>query len=94
MATLSAQYVTADLLCGIIDSPTITYRYVSALVSWLTSLRRVLVCLVLRFRNDRLNKKNREKLASMSEDEKERLRQQLAYADKTDRENPFFVYTH
>jgi hypothetical protein len=94
MATLSAQYVTAHLLCGIIDSPTVTYRYVSALVGWLTSLHRVLVCLVLRFRNDRLNKKNREKLASMSEDEKERLRQQLAYADKTDRENPFFVYTH
>jgi hypothetical protein len=41
-----------------------------------------------------LNKKNREKLATMSEDEKEKLRQQLAYADKTDRENPFFVYTH
>jgi hypothetical protein len=43
---------------------------------------------MLRFRNDRLNKKNREKLAAMSEDEKEKLRQQLAYADKTDRENP------
>jgi hypothetical protein len=41
-----------------------------------------------------LNKKNREKLAAMSEDEKVTLRQQLAYADKTDRENPFFMYTH
>ena len=55
---------------------------------------RVFVCLLLRFRNDRLNKKNREKLAAMSEDEKEKLREQLAYSDKTDRENPFFVYTH
>ena len=55
---------------------------------------QVVVCLVLRYRNDRLNKKNRERLAAMSEDEKDTLREQLAYADKTDRENPFFVYTH
>ncbi|ETI20187.1 hypothetical protein G647_08221 [Cladophialophora carrionii CBS 160.54] len=69
--------------------------YISGKAAIMATLSaQVLVCLVLRFRNDRLNKKNREKLAAMSEDEKERLRQQLAYADKTDRENPFFVYTH
>ena len=54
---------------------------------------QVFVCLLLRFRNERLNKINREKLEAMSHEEKELLREQLAYADKTDRENPFFVYT-
>lgn len=54
---------------------------------------QVFVCLLLRFRNDRLNKANKIKLEAMSYEEREKLRQQLAYADKTDRENPFFVYT-
>ncbi|EXJ69486.1 uncharacterized protein A1O5_07522 [Cladophialophora psammophila CBS 110553] len=69
--------------------------YISGKAAIMSTLSfQVLVCLALRFRNDRLNKKNREKLALMTADEKETLRQQLAYADKTDRENPFFVYTH
>ncbi|KAK6369360.1 hypothetical protein LTS17_009703 [Exophiala oligosperma] len=69
--------------------------YISGKAAIMSTLSaQVFICLLLRYRNDRLNKKNREKLASMSEDEKETLRQQLAYADKTDRENPFFVYTH
>lgn len=69
--------------------------YISGKAAIMSTLSfQVFVCLALRWRNDRLNRKNREKLASMSEDEKEKLRQQLAYADKTDRENPFFVYTH
>ncbi|KAK5268381.1 hypothetical protein LTR99_004214 [Exophiala xenobiotica] len=69
--------------------------YISGKAAIMSTLSaQVFVCLLLRWRNDRLNKKNREKLAAMSEDEKETLRQQLAYADKTDRENPFFMYTH
>ncbi|KIX05566.1 uncharacterized protein Z518_06438 [Rhinocladiella mackenziei CBS 650.93] len=69
--------------------------YISGKAAIMSTLSvQVFVCLALRFRNDRLNKKNREKLATMTEDEKEKLRQQLAYADKTDRENPFFRYTH
>ncbi|EHY53334.1 hypothetical protein HRR83_003543 [Exophiala dermatitidis] len=69
--------------------------YISGKAAIMSTLSaQVFVCLALRWRNDRLNKKNREKLAAMTEDEKEVLRQQLAYADKTDRENPFFVYTH
>ncbi|KAF2094354.1 MFS transporter [Rhizodiscina lignyota] len=69
--------------------------YVSGKAAIMATLSvQVFLCLALRWRNDRLNKKNKEKLAAMSEDEKERLREQLAYADKTDRENPFFVYTH
>ena len=69
--------------------------YISGKAAIMSTLSvQVFVCLALRWRNDRLNRKNREKLAAMSEDEKVKLREQLAYADKTDRENPFFVYSH
>jgi hypothetical protein len=37
---------------------------------------------------------NREKLAEMSEEEKNIVREKLAYSDETDLRNPFFVYTH
>jgi hypothetical protein len=52
------------------------------------------VCFVLRYCNDRLNKKNQQRLAQMSEDEKSIVREKLAYSDETDLRNPFFVYTH
>ena len=52
------------------------------------------VFLALRWRNGHLNKNNPEKVIAMSEDEKAKLREQLAYADQTDRENPFFIYAH
>lgn len=55
---------------------------------------QVCVCFVLRFCNDRLNKKNKATLASMSEEEKTLAREKLAYSDETDLRNPFFVYTH
>lgn len=56
-----------------------------------------LLCFVLiglRLMNDRLNKINQQKLAGMSEEEKESLREKMAFADRTDRDNVFFVYTH
>jgi len=33
-------------------------------------------------------------LVDMSGDEKAELRENIAFADQTDRKNPFFVYTH
>jgi len=41
-----------------------------------------------------LNKKNEKILAGMSEEEKDELRERMAFADQTDRSNPFFRYTH
>lgn len=49
---------------------------------------------VLRLLNDRLNRKNQQKLAGMSEEEKATLQEKMAFADRTDLENTFFVYTH
>lgn len=62
----------------------------------------IMVCLTvqcfvligLRYCNDRLNKQNKKTLEGMSEEEKTLLKEKLAYADVTDRKNPFFVYTH
>ena len=48
----------------------------------------------LRLSNDKLNRRNAETLSDMSEDEKDEMREKMAFADKTDRENVFFVYTH
>lgn len=55
---------------------------------------QVLVCFGLRYCNDRLNKKNQQTLAGMSEEEKALAREKLAYSDETDLRNPFFLYTH
>ncbi|EXJ55756.1 hypothetical protein A1O7_08686 [Cladophialophora yegresii CBS 114405] len=63
-----------------------------AIVACLTA--QVCVCFALRYCNDRLNKKNQQRLAEMSEDEKAIVREKLAYSDETDLKNPFFVYTH
>lgn len=49
--------------------------------------------LVLRWCNRRLNERNKEVLLGMGEDEKERVMEGLAFADQTDRQNPFFRYT-
>ena len=64
----------------------------ASIIACLSALSFVIIA--LRLLNDRLNRKNQEKLAHMSEEEKESMREKMAFADKTDRENPFFVYTH
>ena len=51
------------------------------------------VIMILRWMNMRLNKKNEATLAGMSEEEKESLSEKMAFADRSDHENPFFVYT-
>lgn len=52
------------------------------------------VVLILRWMNDRLNKRNEAKLAEMGDAEREILREKMAFADRSDLDNPFFKYTH
>ncbi|KAH8802973.1 major facilitator superfamily domain-containing protein [Xylogone sp. PMI_703] len=69
--------------------------YISGKVSIVATL--VALCFmifVLRFYNIYLNKKNRKTLENMSEREKAKMMEKLAFADQTDRKNPFFVYTY
>jgi ACS family allantoate permease-like MFS transporter len=69
--------------------------YISGKISIIATLATLcLVVLVLRWYNDRLNKQNEKKLAEMSDDEQAELREKMAFADQTDRNNPFFRYTH
>ena len=69
--------------------------YISGKVSIVATLSALcLVVVVMRVWNDQLNKEKRKALAEMSEEEKEELRERMAFADQTDRRNVFFVYTH
>lgn len=52
------------------------------------------VVMILRVLNGRLNKKNEAVLADMSDEERESLREKMAFADRSDLDNPFFKYTH
>jgi ACS family allantoate permease-like MFS transporter len=69
--------------------------YLSGKVSIVATLAaECLVVVALRFYNDWLNRKNQKQLAGMGEEEKREMRDKIAFADVTDRKNPFFVYTH
>ena len=69
--------------------------YIGGKISIMVTLTcQVFVCFILRYCNNRLNRKNAETLSVMDEDEKSLLKEKLAYADETDRRNPFFQYTH
>lgn len=69
--------------------------YIGGKVSIMVTLTcQIFVCFALRYCNDRLNKQNKRALEGMDEDEKNLLREKLAYADETDRKNVFFQYTH
>jgi hypothetical protein len=69
--------------------------YISGKISIVATLGALcFMILVLRWFNDRLNKQNEIQLAGMTEEEKEELRDKMAFADETDRKNPFFRYTH
>ena len=58
-----------------------------------TLLFTIFVLVAMRICNRRLNKRNQETLAGMSEQEKDTMREKLAFSDLDDRSNPFFVYT-
>ena len=69
--------------------------YISGKASIIATLAAlILVVIALRLYNDWLNRKNKRVLADMGEEEKDVMREKLAFADQTDRQNPFFVYTH
>lgn len=52
------------------------------------------VVVVLRACNGRLNAAKEREVAAMVPEEREALRERMAFADETDRRNPFFRYTH
>ncbi|KAI4090788.1 MAG: hypothetical protein L6R37_007831, partial [Teloschistes peruensis] len=65
--------------------------YKSGKISIIATLSAlILVVIVLRLYNDHLNKVNQKRLADMSEGEKDELKEKMAFADQTDRKNPFF----
>ena len=69
--------------------------YKSGKISIIATLSALIFVIIgLRLYNDHLNKVNRKALEGMSEVEKDELREKMAFADQTDRKNPFFVYTH
>ncbi|MCJ1315708.1 hypothetical protein MMC15_001028 [Xylographa vitiligo] len=69
--------------------------YISGKISIVATLSALcFVVVALRLYNDFLNRQNQKILAGMSEEEKRELRGKMAFADQTDRKNPFFVYTH
>ncbi|OZJ02691.1 hypothetical protein BZG36_05109 [Bifiguratus adelaidae] len=69
--------------------------YISGKISILSTLAGLcLMVVVLRLYNDYLNRQNAKKLQGMSEAEKSELMDRMAFADETDRKNPFFIYTH
>lgn len=63
-----------------------------SIIATLTAL--IFVIISLRLYNDHLNKANKKLLAGMSQSEKDEMKEKMAFADHTDRENPFFVYMH
>jgi len=69
--------------------------YISGKISIVATLSALcFVVVLMRFLNDRLNKKNEKVLAAMSESERNELKEKMSFADQTDRQNPFFKYTH
>ena len=69
--------------------------YISGKISIIATLSALcFVVVAMRVWNDWLNKKNQRTLAGMSEAEKHDMKDKMAFADQTDRANPFFVYTH
>ncbi|MDI1490023.1 MAG: hypothetical protein OHK93_001222 [Ramalina farinacea] len=69
--------------------------YISGKISIIATLAALcLVIVVLRLYNDWLNRKNRRLLADVGAEEQEVMKEKMAFADQTDRHNPFFVYTH
>lgn len=69
--------------------------YISGKISIVATLCALLIVIIgLRLYNDRLNKQNEKILAEMDEGERATLKEKLAFADMTDRKNPFFRYTH
>ncbi|PSK51840.1 High-affinity nicotinic acid transporter [Elsinoe australis] len=63
----------------------------ASIVACLSALIPVIV--TLRWCNSRLNKKNQKNLQGLSEEDRQRLKEEWAWRDESDLKNPFFVYT-
>ena len=97
--TANAMTLVAFALGNILGTQTFQNKqapgYISGKISIVACLAALCVMIiVLRIMNDRLNKQNKMKLAEIGEEEREVLKEKMAFADRTDRDNPFFVYTH
>ena len=69
--------------------------YISGKISIIATLSALcFVVVAMRLYNDYLNRENQKALSGMSETDKDELREKMAFADQTDRQNVFFVYTH
>ena len=69
--------------------------YISGKISICATLGALcFVIVALRLMNDHLNRVNARKRAELSDDEKSSLQEKMAFADRTDRDNIFFQYTH
>ncbi|KAF2148299.1 MFS transporter [Myriangium duriaei CBS 260.36] len=63
----------------------------ASIIACLTLL--IPVVFVLRYCNHRLNVRNKKILAEMSDEEREMKKEEWAWRDDSDKNNPFFVYT-
>ncbi|KAK0099242.1 hypothetical protein ONS96_008476 [Cadophora gregata f. sp. sojae] len=69
--------------------------YISGKISIIATLGALcFMIMILRWYNGILNRKNERILEGMSEDQKAEMRENMTFADQTDRKNPFFRYTH
>lgn len=97
--TTNALTLVSFAVGNILGAQTFQQKEAPGYISGKISIIATLGCLcffimILRFWNDRLNKNNRKLLDGMGEDEKAQMMESMAFADQTDRKNPFFVYTH
>jgi len=97
--TANALTLVAFCLGNILGTQTFQAKqapgYISGKISICATLAALCFLIVLlRLYNDWLNKQNERKLAGMSEEEKAVLSEKMAFADRTDRNNVFFKYTH
>ncbi|KAK6435098.1 hypothetical protein LTR95_008711 [Oleoguttula sp. CCFEE 5521] len=97
--TVNALTLVSFALGNILGTQTFQQKeapgYISGKISIIVTLG--LLCFVivgLRLMNDRLNRQNEAKLSEMPQVEREAMREKMAFADRTDRENVFFKYTH
>jgi len=68
--------------------------YISGKISIIATLSALcFMIMILRWYNGMLNRKNEKILEGMSEEQKIETREKMAFADQTDRKNPFFKYT-
>jgi hypothetical protein len=97
--TINALTMVSFALGNILGTQTFQSKqapgYISGKISIVATLSALcFLVLVLRWYNDMLNRRNAKALEGMSEEDREVLRERMAFADQTDRRNVLFRYTH